>query len=193
VNSELDTFLKSFKNLTQFSEKIKELDTFIPEKDYVIPSEAFFVANEIIPLIREFLRIHGVNYKVETIYKSHEEKIKRTLLVIEDNGNNSLNELAAMLSKGQHMTLTIDPIELFYGYGHYNESQGKVFDIDDYTPAYALSFKLIMESQRKDFKPEYSRDPELKTIIDEIMIERSIKIKKAALVEPPSYRSYKNN
>jgi hypothetical protein len=186
VGSELDLFLKSFKNLTQISEKIEQLHTFIPENDHSISPEAFFVANEMIPHIESYLKVHGVNYRIETYYKSHEEKIKRTLIVITDNGNNSLNRLARELSSqelstGEKTTLTIDPIELFYGYSHYNEGYGKLFDIDEYTPAYALSFHLVMHSQRKDFKPEFSRDPELRQMLQEIEFEKTVKIKKAAI------------
>ena len=144
---ELDTYLKSIKNLTQFSEKLSEVSTFVPDRSD-IPSEAFFIANQIIPMIESFLKSHDVNFRIETFERGES---KRTLIVITEEGSNNLNTLSKLLSERANTSLTIDPIELFYGYEHYNHSRGKFFDIDEFNAAYAMSFYLLLHSQHKNF------------------------------------------
>jgi hypothetical protein len=147
---ELDKYLKNIKNLTQFSEKLDTTSTFIPDRT-TIPSEAFFVANNMIPLIEDFLVAHDVNYRIET-YELHDiTKIKRSLIVILEQGKSELNVLAHDIGLHQRTLLVINPIDLFYGYEHYNDSRGKAFDIDPFTPGYSMSFYLLLHSVRKDF------------------------------------------
>lgn len=151
--SDLAQFLDEIRNLTQFADRMSDLSTFIRDTTF-IPSEAFFVANRMIPLIESFLKDHGVEHRIETHQKSDgvNNTIKRSLIVISEVENNTvLNRLASKLGLEEKQLLVVDPIELFFGYEHYNQSQGKSFDIDAYSPAYAISFYLLLHSVRKDF------------------------------------------
>jgi hypothetical protein len=177
---ELDRYIKSIKNLTQFSEKIEEINSFIPDQS-TLPSEAFFVANEIIPHIEDFLNLHGVGYKIET-YKNPISGTKRSLLIISEVGSNPLNELARELHTNGKISFVIDPIELFYGYDHYKKGNGKFFDIDAFTPSYAMSFHLLLHSQRKDFKQSSMVGTDLE--LYEALVEN--KIEKIAHADPES-------
>ncbi|MES2768945.1 MAG: hypothetical protein V4596_07360 [Bdellovibrionota bacterium] len=168
VGGEIDLLIQSMKNLTQFSERLSEVNTYMPDLGS-LPSEAFFVANQIIPLIETHLSSHGVNFRIET-YESMENK--RTLVVIAENGTNPLNTLAKLLWDQRKISLTVDPIELFYGYKHYNQSRGKFFDIDAENPGYAMSFYLLMHSQHRNFNFNISKtDLELHRLNVEIQGE----------------------
>lgn len=166
---ELDTFIKSIKNLTQFSEKLSEIGTFMPDRSR-IPSEAFFVANQIIPLIESFLNSHNVDFRIET-YEN--DGVRRSLIVIAENGPSRLSELSSILSLRGKVALVVDPVELFYGFDHYMQSHGKFFDIDAHTPAYSMSFYLLLHSVRKDFSTGSiaKTDAELQKELIEMQIE----------------------
>lgn len=150
--SELNTYLKSIQNLTQFSEKLSEINSFMPDRTR-IPSEAFYIANQMIPLIESYLKSHDVKYRIETFESADETRTRRSMVVIEENSQskNPLNLIAENLGRQEKILFIVDPIELFYGYEHYNQSQGKLFDMDAFTPVYAMSFRLLLHSQRTGF------------------------------------------
>lgn len=168
-NGELDRYLKTIHNLTQFSEKIAEVNSYLPERDS-LPAEAFYVANRIIPLIEDYLSAHNVKYRIET-YETAD--VKRSLVVIDEVGNNSLNELSRQLWDHGRVSLVINPVELFYGFGEYTKTTGRFFEIDAFNSAYAMSLRLLMHSQRKDFKmTELSiGDRELENRLVEIKVD----------------------
>jgi len=167
-DGEIDNFLKSIKNLTQFSEHLRETNSFLPDRE-MVPSEAFFVANQIIPLIESHLRVHEVNFRIETY---EENGNKRTVLVISENGKNPLNELSKLLWEQMRVSLVVNPIDLFYGYEHYNKTQGRTFDIDGFNKAYSMSLHLLLHSQHKNFDYQIAKnDKELHDLNVEIQRE----------------------
>lgn len=169
---ELDAYLKSLKNLTQFSEKLLEINTMLPDRE-MVPSEAFFVANQIVPLVEMHLRSHEVNFRIESF---EENGNKRTLIVIAENGSNPLNALSKLLWDHMKVSLVVNPIDLFYGYDHYNKTQGRRFDIDGYNEAYSVSLHLLLHSQRKDFDYQIAKhDKELHDLNVEIQGEIQVK------------------
>lgn len=164
-DGEIDSFIKSIKNLTQFSEHLRETNSFLPDRE-MVPSEAFFVANQIIPLVETHLRIHEVNFRIETY---EENGNKRTILVISENGKNPLNELSKLLWDQMRISLVVNPIDLFYGYEHYNKTQGRTFDIDGFNKAYSMSLHLLLHSQHKNFDYQIAKnDKELHDLNVEI-------------------------
>lgn len=167
-DGEIDAFLKSIKNLTQFSEHLRETNSFLPDRE-MVPSEAFFVANQIIPLIESHLRIHEVNFRIETY---EENGNKRTVLVISENGKNPLNELSKLMWDQMNISLVVNPIDLFYGYEHYNKTQGRTYDIDGFNKAYSISLHLLLHSQHKNFDYQIAKnDKELHDLNVEIQKE----------------------
>lgn len=154
LDSELDHFLKEIKNMVQFSDKrnLKELFEFMPPTSG-IPADAFFVANQIIPIIEVFLNKHHIKYEI----KSYDidgipsnKKIKRSLIVISENGISDLNAIAADIGKHQRVQLVINPIDLFYRLKHYSQSRGRPDEVPFtkkyLTPVYSISFHLLLHS-----------------------------------------------
>lgn len=172
----LDKYLKELKGLQQFADNLPDmLAKFMPVSESV-KREGFFIANQIVPIIKSYLKKHGVNYSMKSYY---ENDFQRTAIVIDVVGDSLLNKVAHDIFLQDKTRLVIRPIDLFFPKnGHrtkkYTEIQGELFELEPFFPAYAMSFRMLLHFKNKDFNMNELRntDPELLKMGSEILVER---------------------